>query len=83
MSTSLTENPACANTCAMPLPIVPAPMTPTVVIIVAPGSSCWFLVRGAWFLVRGAWFLVRGAWFLVRGAWFFVPGFSEVPRAPE
>src|SRR5262245_13273479 len=32
MSTNRTAKPACANVCAMPLPIVPAPMTPTVFI---------------------------------------------------
>ena len=31
-STSFTENPDCANTCAMPLPIVPAPITPIVLM---------------------------------------------------
>jgi len=29
MSWRSTENPRCANTCAMPLPIVPLPITPT------------------------------------------------------
>ena len=33
MSTMTTCNPAAAQTCAMPLPMVPAPMTPTVSII--------------------------------------------------
>ena len=32
-SCTITWNPAWANTCAMPLPIVPAPMTPTFLII--------------------------------------------------
>ena len=32
-STSFTENPDCENTWAIPLPIVPAPITPTVLII--------------------------------------------------
>jgi hypothetical protein len=29
-----TAKPACANACAMPLPIVPAPTTPTVLIVI-------------------------------------------------
>src|ERR1700730_10141622 len=32
-STRRTENPCCANTWALPLPIVPAPITPTALII--------------------------------------------------
>src|SRR5262245_31907649 len=38
-STSLTLNPDCANTWAMPLPIVPAPMTPTVRMSISGSSS--------------------------------------------
>jgi len=34
-SCSLTVNPDCANTWAMPLPIVPAPMTATVLIMLS------------------------------------------------
>src|SRR5712691_5218535 len=36
-STSRTSNPDCANTWAIPLPIVPAPMTPMVLIMFLPG----------------------------------------------
>ena len=35
-SCSLNVNPDCANTCAIPFPIVPAPITPTVLIIYFP-----------------------------------------------
>jgi hypothetical protein len=36
MSVMTTCNPAAAQTCAMPLPMVPAPMTPTISIIAKP-----------------------------------------------
>src|SRR5438132_13296792 len=37
-SASRTEKPDCANTWAMPLPIVPAPITPTVLMVMI--DSC-------------------------------------------
>src|SRR5215204_901755 len=44
-STSRTSNPACANVCAIPLPIVPAPTTPIVFMVV--GASPLYCERHA------------------------------------
>src|SRR6266850_2580241 len=82
-SISRTVKPACANTWAMPLPIVPAPITPTVLIIVVLGASLIVLeasliVLGASPIVLAASLIVLGASLIVLGASLIVLGASLI-----
>ncbi len=42
-STITTRMPVTAHACAMPLPIVPAPITPTVLIVLMVSRPCLFV----------------------------------------